>query len=318
MSKMNAQEQTIADEVYAAMNALSRNSARSEQAADFRAGVSDLGFCSERLRRMLDKQEPEDRDLLPAFIGTAIGEYVERAYLEANPDALVQMEVQIELVDRDGLRYLLTGHPDIIHRNLLLDVKTTRSLEYPRRLGASQQQNFQRHLYALGAFDAGLFSVDSLDDVMVGNVWVDRSADERALHVEIQPYSREVVNEAADWLAEVVWAYANDEPALKEPPREVCQAACGFFPTCRALDTDTTGLLTDPKVLTAVSMYQEGLAMEKKGGRLKNQAKPQLSGVSGSTGDYQVRWMKVGGSHVSFEREPYERLTITPLAKPRK
>ena len=43
--------------------------------------------------------------------------------------------------------------------------------------------------------------------------------------------------------------------ALKEPPREVCAATCGFFKGCREWETDVEGLLTDDTVLEAVTKH---------------------------------------------------------------
>jgi hypothetical protein len=307
---VNPAEQALADEVYAAMMDQSRHSVRGQQAADFRVGVSDLGYCSERTRRMLDHQEPEDTDLLAAFIGTAIGDHVERALAVAWPDAIVQSEVTVTL-HGDGGTYRVMGHPDVVRpMGLVLDGKTDRGLGVPRRKGPNQQQQFQRHCYAKGAYECGFFPGVPLDDVMVGNVWVDRAADEHELHVNLEPYDERVVEAATMWLDDVIWSFVHQQEARKEPAREVCEATCGFYSDCRALDTDVTGLLSDDTVLTAVEMYQEGAVLEREGKRLKDQSRAHLSGIQGSTGEFSVRWVHVNGSHVEFDRGSYEKLDI--------
>lgn len=311
---MTREEEGMATAIYAAVMASSRYSERALQAQSYQVGISDLGWCSERTRRMLAQMVPDDTDLLPAFLGTAIGDYVEAAIHEHLwPDALVQQEVSVRLTGHTR-HYDVPGHPDIIRPDWgVLDVKTDRGLSIPRRVGPNFQQQFQRHCYTKGAHDAGLLTIP-LEDAMVGNVWFDRAADDKFCYVQVEPYDPLMVEAAAMWLDEVVYAHLNDSEARKEPPREMCRVTCGFFETCRALDTDVTGLLTDETVLASVRMYREGLEMEKAGKRLKDQAKPHLAGIDGSTGAEAVRWIHVNESVIRpGVRKAHERLSITPL-----
>lgn len=315
---MDEEEQAIADLIYAAMQNYSLNSERGLQAQEFRVGVSDLGYCSERTRRMLDQQVPDDTDMLQAFIGTAIGDHVEKAMVvqEANFEGVItQAEISVTLTGEERV-YEVTGHPDIVlpTKGVMLDAKTAFGLALARRVGADQQKRFQRHLYGLGAWEAGLFGDIPLDDVRVGNVWIDRSGVEKEVHVELEPYDPTVREEAARWLDSVIYAFINGEEAMKEPPREVCAATCGFFTVCRAYDTDVSGLLTDETVLTAIEMYREGGQMERDGKRLKAQAKPALEGISGTTGEVSVRWIHVNESVIpETTRRPYDRIDIRKM-----
>ena len=309
---MNRDEEALAEVIYAAMMAHSRYDERGQQSANFQVGVSDLGFCSERTRRMLDHQEPEEENLLPAFIGTALGAEMEAAALELWPDAITQGEVTVTLVG-DQRVYHVAGHPDLIRRSgLLVDFKTRLGLAIPRRTGPSQQQQFQRHCYAKGADEAGLFDVP-LEQVMVANVWMDRAGQDRSLHVQMEPYNPEVVQAATWWLDECVYSYLNEQEARKEPAYEVCQNWCGFFRDCRLPEGMVSGLLTDDGTLAAVSLYTEGHEMEKAGKKLKDQAKAALTGIQGSTGEFAVRWVTVDGSHVNYDRKPYDRLSIQKI-----
>lgn len=307
---MSYDEEMLADSAYAAVMSASRHSARGEQAAEFKVGISDLGYCSERTRRMLRQEVPQDTDLLPAFIGTALGTGIEYALELAWPDAVLQAEVIVPLIG-DQATYYVTGHPDLIRPvGLVVDVKTSRGLALPRRIGPSQQQQFQRHCYAKGAWLGGLFPGVPLEQVQVANIWFDRAADERECYVQMEPYDEDVVIAATQWLDEVVYAYVNQSEARKEPAREVCERTCGFFSSCRMLDTDAEGLLTDETVLAGVDLYREGLDLERRGRFLKDQGKAALHAITGSTGEYAVRWVHVGGSHVEFDRKPHERLDI--------
>lgn len=144
-------------------------------------------------------------------------------------------------------------------------------------------------------------------------MWFDRSGDETYPYVHMESFSPDVVAQAGMFVDDLVYAYLHDEAARKEPPREVCAKTCGHFADCRALDTDVQGLLTDPDTLTAVDLYREGIALEKQGRVMKDQAKAALIDVSGSTGKFTVRWVHVGGAHVEFDRRPSDRLDIKEM-----
>jgi hypothetical protein len=314
---VNIEEQELSDAIWAAIVEFDRDRPRAKQTENFVVGLSELGFCSERTRRMLAGIIPEPTDSLAALIGTAVGDYVEQAVQAMWPHAIRHAEVTAMLVSHQRV-YNLTGHPDLIipGEALVIDVKTTRGLETVRRSGPSTQQQYQRHGYALGAWEAGLLGEVPLDEVMVANVWLDRAADDAGCHVQMEPYSPAVLAEAADWLDEVVYAYLNEGVARKEPPRNMCEMVCGHFNTCRALDTDVEGLIADGPTLSAIEMYQEGLALERDGARLKDQAKPHLKGVSGSTGEYLLRWIHVNESLIPERvQKGYDRISFSRLKK---
>lgn len=308
---MSEDEQRLADVIYGAIQSTSNYSERSQQSADFRIGISDLGFCSERVRRMLAGIPEPVTDKLAAFIGTALGDHEEQACMQVWPHAIRQAEVQVVFLGDSGT-YTLTGHPDLIlPEGVVIDFKSTRGLAAVRRNGPSEQQQFQRHGYALGAHTGGLFHDDvTLAEVQVANVWIDRAGDEKGLYVHMEPYSEDVVQQAAMWVDDVVYAYLHDQAARKEPPREMCAKVCGHFQDCRARDTDVEGLLTAPEVLTAVDLYREATALESKARRLKDEAKAALVDVSGSTGKFTIRWVHVNESEVHYTRGAYQRLDV--------
>lgn len=328
-SFMDEEEQALADEFYEAMMTASRTSPRAQQQGRFVLGVSDLGFCPERTKRMLSGEVPEPTDVLPAFLGTAIGDHAEKAYAAAHPDVITQADVEVTFTIRVGLEkwtIKVPGHPDIIDpANLrMIDVKTDFLLADAERQGADQQKRFQRHCYGLGAWQAGYFpDGTNIEDVKVGNVWIDRSAKDRRVHVELEPLDLGVIRAAEEWLEDVVYAMVNDEPAEKAPPREMCLAVCGYAGDCRGLDTDTTGLLTDELALARIEMYREGADQEKAGKRLKEAARAaleEMGKLSGNTPNgFQVRWSYVNGGWVpEHHRQGYTKLDIRPIPKGRK
>lgn len=282
---MTDEERALAEEFYQAIQDASHESPRSQQAGRFQVGVSDLGFCPERTRRMLDGQVPDRTDVLPAWIGTALGDHAEQAWVAKHPDWRRQLPIEVRLrVMIDGKRYevVIPGHPDLVHpRGKMLDVKTDFGLADPEKNGPSDQQQYQRHLYGLGCWEAGYFPGVDLDDVKVGNVWIDRSATDRRAHVNLEPFNLDVVQEAKDWLEDVIYHLVNNQEAEKKPPRDMCAVVCGYYDPCRTFDTDVTGLVTDPDVLRHVAIYREGRALASEGEKLKEQAKAHLKGING-------------------------------------
>jgi hypothetical protein len=311
---MTTDEQQMAEEFYAACQSATNGSARSIQASGHRVGVSDLGHCSERVRRSLNGETEPVTDKTAAFIGTALGDHVEAAFMDMFPNMIRQSEVAITLYGDTGT-YVLIGHPDLIDpRGRLIDVKTVRGLEKVRRSGPSQQQQFQRHMYAKAAYLAGMFAPEvTLDQVSVSNVWFDRAGDEPEPYVHAEPYDERVVEAATQWLDDVVYAYQHGEEARKEPPIAMCAKTCGFYLECRAGRGGPQGLIEDLDTLTAIQMHQEALALEREARRLKDQAKAALQGVEGSTGAFTVRWTKVNGGHVEYDRAAYMKLDIRPI-----
>lgn len=312
------QERELATAIYSAIQAYSGGDARSLQAKSWKVGVSDLGFCSERTKRMLKQEDPGDTDMLTAFLGTAIGDHAERAIKQyAFPDAILQARVELVL-DGGSRTYRIPGHPDvIIPGGILLDGKTSLGLSLPQRASggvADQQRRFQRHGYAKAAHEAGLFRVP-LADVQVGNFYIDRSGEDKFILCHLEPYDPEVIDQMTEWLEEVVYDFTHDQEARKEPPREVCQVACGFFPTCRLYDTDTAGLLTDEAVLGAIGQYQEGADLVKIGTRLKDQAKAALRDVEGFANvegeRFALRWMHVNETIVpETKRRAHDKIDL--------
>ena len=311
---MNDYEQHIAEEFRKAVNEWSNSTERSEQAKEFRLGPSDIGYCSERVRRMLDQQVPEDEvEWNKAFIGTVLGDGLETAIQKRWPHAKTQVTLTVTL-ETSTRRFVMDGHSDVIvpTEGLVLDIKMKNGLNYIRRQDtADQGYQFQRHLYALGAFQSGLFPGLELEDIKVGNVYYDRSGVEAVPHVQIEPFSWDVIHEATEWLEEVVYNFLHNEEARKEPAREVCESTCGFFTKCRAYDTDVEGLITDEKYIGAIDMYADGTQMISRGKKLQNEAKIMLQGVSGHTATKTLRWVQVNGGPVSYMQEPYLKISLT-------
>lgn len=308
----SALEKEIADWTYQAVQDFSQGTERTIQSREFKIGVSDLGHCSTYLVKRLQREEPKGTgDYQAAIYGTWIGDGIEQAIKVARPDAIVQSEVSVTLHTDQGT-FTVQGHPDVIlPEGILLDNKGTANMDIVRKYGfEDRQKKYQRHLYAKGAWEAGLFGDLPLEEVKVGNLWHDRTAHEKEFYCRLEPFSHDVVREAEAWLEEVVYAYKNDQDAPKEPSREFCKGYCEYFDPCRLYDTDVQGLITDPEQKIAAALYDEGLQMEKQGKALKNKASKTLLGAEGSTGEFLVRWTQVAGGEVVYVRQPYQKISV--------
>src|SRR4051812_36830008 len=111
---MDDQEQVLAEELYGAIQKYTTHDDRGMQAKRYRVGISDLGYCSERTRRMLAQEDPEDSDMFLAFLGTAIGDHFEKAVKKAwGNQVIIQSDCSLTLLS-DTHTYEIPGHPDIV------------------------------------------------------------------------------------------------------------------------------------------------------------------------------------------------------------
>ena len=251
--------------------------------------------------------------IMPAAIGTAIHNYVEAAIKDMFPTWLVGSIDQITVTATLPSGAEISGHPDIIipSENTLLDLKTKDGLEWAKREGASQANKFQRHLYVLGAIEAGLLDPDK--PLYVGNAFLDRSGKEENVITDTEEWDPTLTNEIDAWVTDVIYAVKNREDASRDIPAAVCERICSHFTACRgSLEVhDGAEQIADPELLAAVDMYTEARDMAKTAEQMKKEAAAVLFGVNGSTSEWQVRWVEVAPSRVeSFEKQGYSRLDI--------
>lgn len=320
MTDIKELEDQLAAEFYEAVQDWSGRTERSMQEQDKVIGVSNIGHCSEYVRRLLINEEPSQvPDKLAAFLGTWIGAGVEQAILARHPEAIIQSEVTISLHTDQGT-VQITGHPDIVFavladKGIVIDCKTVNQLASVTSYAVFEenlQKKFQRHLYALGCHESGVFGDKPLEDILVGNLWVDRSGQDHEFHVRLEPFSQQVVDQAAEWISGVIYAYKNGIEAAREPQRTFCENWCEFFGPCRGADTDVEGLISDPRIIRAIDLYKEGGKLESDGKKMKSQAKSELEGVQGSTGEWVLRTIEVGPTEIpATTRRGYSRISIT-------
>jgi len=299
--------------ITAAIKGSMDGSARSIQAAEGIIGPSDVGFCRNKVALMVKGVAPTDSPpKWSAAVGTAIHNYVEAAIKEMYPDWLVGSIDEIETTTVLPSGAEIKGHPDVVvpAANAVLDIKTVDGFEWIKREGTSLQHKYQRHLYAMGLVQMGLLSSDNL---LVGNVYFDRSGKESEPIVLVEEFDPTLTNEIDSWVQDVIYAVKNGEDASRDIPAAVCERICSHFTACRgALEVhDGAEPITNPELLAAVRMYVEARDTASAAEKAKKEAQQRLLGVNGSTGDYNVRWVEVQPTTVqSFDKQGYLRMDI--------
>lgn len=308
------QSQWLANYTKGVIDLTTTESDRSRQAKANVLGVSDIGNCHEYVRRVILDEEPSqevDTWNLAAFIGTAIGDHFESAFVKQDPAWHKQDEVTVRLNVR-GYELEILGHPDLWRRSALIDCKTRDGLGVVRRVGSSDQERYQKALYAKALIDRG----DMDENAWLHNVYIDRSGQDLEPHVVSERFSWDTVAEAVAWLDDVMYAVQMGEEAYRDPPREWCYACCPFAPQCRGVeDSDVQGKITDPFVIEAIKIHRETSEQIKALTKDKKSAESVLRGISGSTDDFTVRWVHVNGGPVAYERSGYDRLDVKPVRR---
>jgi hypothetical protein len=284
-------------------------------------GVSDIGHCREYARRLILGLERSDESTsydLAALVGTAIGREMELAYVaHVNPVARIQAEVVVNFeVTIGGIPYRLNipGHPDVVdsEADQLIDWKSFSGLGVVRANGFEQQPVFQVSLYADAAIKKGWLT----KDCTLALIGLDRSGQDPEPYVQEWTFDPGIVEQAYEWLNDVLYAVANSEEASRDKPRSWCFAVCEYATNCRT-DTDVEGLIEDPFVLDAIRVYKESGDIMAKAKKDRESAASVLTHVDGRTEEWTIRHTEIGGGHVEYDRKSYIKLDISPN-RPRK
>ena len=303
-----------AAEIDQAIVSFMNNSERSIQASEGRLGPSDIGFCRQKAALMV--RGVAATDVTPkwaAAVGTSIHNYVEEAIKQSFPEWILGSIDDLSVTATLPSGAQISGHPDIVipNANTVLDIKTVDGFAWVKREGTSQNHKYQRHLYAMGCIEAGLF--DKTKPVYVGNIYFDRSGKEPKPIVFVEEMDPMLTDEIDSWVQDVIYAVKHNEDASRDIPAAICERICQHFTACRgSLETFEGGeLIIDTTLVSAVDMYTEARNMEKTAKQMKTEASAMLAGVNGSTGQWQVRWVEVQPSRVeSFDKQGYSRLDI--------
>jgi len=296
-----------------ALAAQENRTPRTMQSREGILGPADIGFCRQKATLVSKQTEPtDDPPKWSAAVGTAMYTYIEAA-LKKNLGWLVGSIDQIRTTAELPSGAKISGHPDIVvpESNMVLDIKTVNGFQWIKRNGPSMSHKYQRHLYAMGCVQSGLF--DPEKPVWVGNVYFDRSGKEGTPIVFIEEMDNSLTAEIDQWVEDVIYAVKNNQDASRDVAAAVCEQICEFFTICRGgLEVnDGQELIQDEYLLSTIEMYVAGRDMENEGKQMKKEASEKLSNVNGITQTHQIRWVHVGASSMkAYERSGHDRLDV--------
>lgn len=212
----------LAEELGTIVTKVSRDSPRGELSKNFIMGISDVGSCRERLRRFLKEEPPSDEqnNYMAAFVGTAVGDLVEK-----NADTWLTQDKVSTVLRIENWDVTLVGTMDMRRPGLLIDNKTKNGTE--KLKGPQQEHIWQVSIYALGLIQAGL----ETEDVTVGICYWDRSGVTQTPVVFTWKFDPEDIKDVQRHLSDVVYALAYNEEAPKDKPRHFCQEWCLAYET---------------------------------------------------------------------------------------
>lgn len=295
----------MAQRVLSAYSGSSTNSTRSQQSKDRLLGPSDLGGCRAKIANVLTDAPRTTRTVPPlaAFIGTWVGEGLEHAYVAARPRAVRQRPVTVTMPSGRTT----SGTADVVDPDLgVIDFKTVDGLETVKRDGAPFKNRAQIMLYLLGLIQEGALPLGSRWFL----VYIDRSGKDTTPYVVSGTLDMDLIAELEERISDSEYAAMWGEAAPKDEPITFCASFCEFFEHCRG-ESIPQGLIDDPDQVQAADMYLEGQEMERRGKRMKSEAKERLRGVEGSTPTAVVRWVEMTPTVVqAFTRKAGMRLDV--------
>lgn len=296
---------SIASELVKAISSSSKSSSRSKQKS---IGPSEIGGCRRAVyMRYHNAESVNETIVLPAIMGTAIHEKIQRIFRHSDPweDRFL---IEKEFAAEDGS---LVGHVDMYdkERKEIIDWKTTKksNLSY----FPSVQQRWQVQVYGWLVQQAG----HPVENVTL--VAIPRDGDERDIVYHTEPYNFEMVESALAWLNEVKEL---QEPPAPEKDAWFCKQYCRFFDatgergcTGRPKAEAEGATIADEQVVSAAQQYLEinhKLAdLEKQ----KESIKALLEGVNGVTPEgIKIYWSVLAGRKTIDEQEVEKLLGFVP------
>lgn len=286
---------------------------RSRHSDEGGIGASNFG-CREEMRRILTRSPRTDSpDKMAALIGSYVDAGVKAARKAANPNLIIDAELHVTLyptvAGKDGFTFPV--HPDEVDPDepSVTDGKTKNGLAAIRRGLADDQYRFQRHLQGLAAIQAGIVPEAGL---VVRNVFLDRSGKDPEVHVEQEPFSRDVIAEATEWLNDVLYAAKYGEEAPKDRHREWCADYCPFATACRGGEI-TVEEITDPRLAAMVDAVGEAKQRQKADKELIEtllRGDVPLAGLTGKTDRFRIvsKWIN------SEKQTPHYRVEVEAVA----
>lgn len=279
----------LGEGIYEALRDFQSNAPRTLQSQARVLGMSELGGCREYIRASIAGEPKTERNLLKwaAAVGTAVGDWAERALEQHFPDIVTQETVTLSL-PRLGIE--VTGHLDgRIGRAAIIDFKTKDGLAEVRREGGSYKEKVQVSGYLIAALQAGL--VD--DDASAHLIYIDRSGKEPKPHVISidMAQAHALIASAEERLEDVAAALATGRHAQRDEPESWCfNVSCPFYDLCWAGYTPSEKI-THPEELRKVQEFVDARQAEKEAGEIRAAKREALRGIEGVTEGLFPNWI---------------------------
>lgn len=264
--------------IMAAVGRYQNNSPRTLQSTMRQLGMSEVGGCREYIRASVagDKKDPPKDVSWPAFVGTAVGDFVEAA-AKAELGAQTQTTVLVKLKVGDQA-IQVQGHTDIVDGDLI-DLKTRDGIEEVKRDGPKMKECIQVSGYLMALVGTGELGPDAVAIL----VYLDRSGrtSETWTFTIDQRQARDYLKHVEDRLADVATALASgvSQSYLRDEPESWCwHVKCPFYTACWPEEAyNATEKLTDPQIIQAIQNYDFGRVLKKRGDDLQRAAKALLN-----------------------------------------
>jgi len=260
--------------------------ARSLQTA---IGVSSLGGCRRSVWHNLQGHVGTNpTDNLAAMLGTAIHDFIERAFKKAIADGKVGSDIMLEhRVELDGFPPATIDYFDPATGEVV-DWKTIKLSGIPYFI--TQQKVWQVQTYAWLLWKAG-FDVKTV--TLFG---IARDGNSKDIITHSFPFDPTVAEAAFAWLADI--EARTEAPAPEKDATSWCAKYCKFYgDLCSGISKDISGeAITDETVEKAAARYLEVNAQLKALEAEKESARAALEGVNGVTMDgIKVSWSETRG-----------------------
>lgn len=285
--ELQAHGQALGDEIMHQMYLAQSGSARSQQSASRVLGMSELGGCREYIRASVsgDEKTPERGLRWAAFVGTALGDYMEHT-LASRPGSKAILQERLTLTLSSGIT--VTGSGDVInpvplvqYDNTIVDFKSKDGLATIRREGFTSKEKIQISGYVVAAVQNGVISAEGAIGLLMG---VDRSGKDKTSHTWTVDYAGalrwlEIAERRLDEVAEAM-ATGVTQGYLRDEPESRCwHLQCPFYKACwpEGVYQPVEPVESD-FVVEQVELYKIGRKDAKVAADIQNAAKSELMG----------------------------------------
>lgn len=279
--------QKLGQRIMDAVGEAQHNAPRTRQSEARVLGMSELGGCREYIRASIsgDPKDPVRKIKWAAFIGTAVGDFMESALVQTfhgfskQGKLTVTLPSGIQISGSSDGRMLPPGEHDDFPHGGIIDFKSKNGLEDVMRDGPELKEYIQVSGYLMAEVDAGVLP----ETAMAHLVYIDRSGKTDRAHVVTVTVAqaRQWLELADERLREVADAMAAgvSQSYLRDQAESKCwYFQCPFYSKCwpnGAYLPD--GEITHPDIIKAVESYVVGREMVKSGERMQANAKIVLN-----------------------------------------